>query len=93
MSMERASNARTRQLATYLELAELFLSKRSAIGSVKSRNSRTRMLGPGPLSIAAECDQFIARFPERSEFLMMRGTIAFDSTAASGNTHESRGTP
>lgn len=30
-------------------------------------------------SIAAECDDFIRRFPERPEFRMMRGTIAFEA--------------
>ena len=30
-------------------------------------------------SIGAECDRFIARFPERAEFRMMRGTIAFEA--------------
>lgn len=30
-------------------------------------------------SIEAECDEFIARFPERPEFRMMRGTLAFEA--------------
>lgn len=30
-------------------------------------------------SIAAECDRLIARFPERPEFRMMRGTLAFEA--------------
>lgn len=30
-------------------------------------------------SIGAECDEFIVRFPERPEFRMMRGTLAFEA--------------
>src|SRR5262245_7031273 len=29
-------------------------------------------------SVERECDGFIARFPDRPEFLLMRGTVAFD---------------
>ena len=29
-------------------------------------------------SVERECDRFIARFPDRAEFLLMRGTVAFD---------------
>ncbi|HEU4930334.1 MAG TPA: tetratricopeptide repeat protein, partial [Candidatus Krumholzibacteria bacterium] len=30
-------------------------------------------------SIESECDRFIARFPDRPEFRLMRGTVAFES--------------